>query len=677
MKPARPLFVAVVVAALAIALLPAPGRADDAVAQGLSSSNVQYVKYVPFEVGTATGARLVGKYLYVTSWRSISIYDISDPVDPQLMSLTPIGFQFESEDVATNGRILIFSETLPQVILHVWDVTDKTKPVEIAQVFGLADHTSTCILDCTYVYGSNGKIVDLRDPANPVLVGNWGAASGASVGHDVREVAPGVVSVASSQGAILDASDPLHPRLLSRIVSAQEHPNHSTAWPNDGSDRFMLGSSETFVSGPCTSASGATTVWDMSGWRETGQYRMADVWKPRNGVLFDGSPPGNAMGCSAHWLEPSPSFHDGGLFAEGYYEHGSRFFFANGAGKITEVGFFLPFGGSTSATYWITDRIVYAVDYTRGLDILRWTGPLPHDPAERNAVSALTVSSSGGATTVDGTATFAGETSPVVLADDPTGDGPLQAEASSEAGADLTQFSVQQADAADPYLTIRWKVTNLPLPNEGGAPEIVRYLWDFGVGTQRYSVFAMLTSVLTAAATLTPTDDPNGEVTKQGRSFELRGNCSGSGVSLCHHIAWLDGSFDVATKTVSVRIPIGAPYAPEIVPGAVLGPRSDSSIAAELNAGLSVVGGPATMVDEAEWTDEDAYIVPERTVTVGVAPPGTDPSQVTYSTPATLASNGSFTASIDTSNPPPGWSKLYVRACFGTSCAYSSTPLGT
>ena len=31
--------------------------------------------------------------------------------------------------------------------------------------------------------------------------------------------------------------------------------------------------------------------------------------------------------------------------------------------------------GSTSAAYWLTRKIVYAVDYTRGIDILRYNGP--------------------------------------------------------------------------------------------------------------------------------------------------------------------------------------------------------------------------------------------------------------------------------------------------------------
>jgi hypothetical protein len=41
----------------------------------------------------------------------------------------------------------------------------------------------------------------------------------------------------------------------------------------------------------------------------------------------------------------------------------------------TPKGYFLPNAGSTSAAYWINRNIVYAVDDTRGIDILRYNGP--------------------------------------------------------------------------------------------------------------------------------------------------------------------------------------------------------------------------------------------------------------------------------------------------------------
>src|SRR5687767_511992 len=82
----------------------APGATAGPGTHGVASDNVEHVAFIPFEVGTATGAKVIGKHLYVTSWKSFSIYDISDPLDPQQLSQTNFGFKFENENVSTNGE---------------------------------------------------------------------------------------------------------------------------------------------------------------------------------------------------------------------------------------------------------------------------------------------------------------------------------------------------------------------------------------------------------------------------------------------------------------------------------------------------------------------------------------------------------------------------------------------
>jgi hypothetical protein len=59
------------------------------------------------------------------------------------------------------------------------------------------------------------------------------------------------------------------------------------------------------------------------------------------------------------------------------YENGTRFLQIGANGKITEQGYFVPLGGATSAPHWAPggSDIVYAVDYERGLDVLKYTGP--------------------------------------------------------------------------------------------------------------------------------------------------------------------------------------------------------------------------------------------------------------------------------------------------------------
>jgi hypothetical protein len=664
-----------------VVLLPGVGSAGpDAVAHGVTSANVEHVRFVPFEPYSATGARLVGKYLYLTSWKNITIYDVSNPEDPQLVSYTPFAVpttsdptpdphRFENEDVPTNGKILVFSETGATLVgggtnhLRVYDVSNPAAPTQIADLAGAGQHTMTCVNDCEYLYGSSGNIIDLRTPAEPKLVANWRTITGAGSAHDVREVGPGLVAVSSGQGQIFDTSDPVNPKIVSIAGAGNAKPAHSNTWPNQATDRFLLGASETNLQPRCNgTTNGATSTWDMSDYM-SGTYTFIDSWRGANGILFDGSPPANALGCSAHWLEASPAFSNGGVFAQGYYEHGTRFFYVNGAGKLRQVGYFVPFGGSTSAAHWITDRIVYAIDYTRGIDILRWNGALPSEPDAANAVQELSASSTG---EVSGVATFLGEDAPNVLAEDPLNDGPGGANGSAS-GVDITQASVYQPDAAYPELVFTWSVSNLPNPVTGMQPENVRYVWSFVAGGKQWFVQAKAS---TLAQSTTP-DDPTGTVTKTTRAFQLRGNCEviGGVLTSCGHIAWLDGSFDVTNKTVSARVPLGTSFAPEINTGAVLAPVTPGGNS-DIYAALQVAADNNNTRDLVTY--ETNYTVPQRTVALGVAAAGTDPSQVTYGPAAVVGDDGAFSANL---GPIPVGQEVFAKACFGNTCAFGSAPV--
>src|SRR5688500_6993631 len=110
----RKLVGLVAVAVMSMALL--PGAQAGPGPPGVSSDTVEHVAFIPFEVGTATGANFFSQgkdnYMIITSWRSFSIYNINDPENPELVgNPVPFGFKFENEDVATNGSIMLFSES--------------------------------------------------------------------------------------------------------------------------------------------------------------------------------------------------------------------------------------------------------------------------------------------------------------------------------------------------------------------------------------------------------------------------------------------------------------------------------------------------------------------------------------------------------------------------------------
>jgi hypothetical protein len=345
---------------------------------GFASPNVEHVLHLPLEAGTATGMRLVGSYLYVTSWKSFSIYDVSEPMSPRRLSTTPFGFAFENEDVATNGKILLFSEQLPRNLLHVWDVEDKTQPVEIATLAGGGGHTQTCVLGCRFAYGSEGVIVDLRDPIHPKIAGSWVPTGTEAYAHDVTEVAPGIVLTAGKPMLLLDARrDPSSPKVIASAYD-DTYPIglHSADWPNKGQDAFILGSNENLASGRCDLSDGDFSVWRTRGFERTRTFTLVDTWALKNGTHSDGSPVAGGMGCSAHWFDEHPRFASSGAVVLGAYEHGTRFLHVDRAGAISEKGWFVPHAGETSAAYWLTNRLVYAVDYARGIDVLRYEGAL-------------------------------------------------------------------------------------------------------------------------------------------------------------------------------------------------------------------------------------------------------------------------------------------------------------
>lgn len=348
---------------------------SSAVATGFSSSNVEHIDTVPFDAGLASSARLVGRYLYVGGAKTLSIYDVKNPEAPVRLSTTPSGIQFPNEDIDTNGRILLMMDQQFEGALHVWDVENKTAPVEVAKLVmpQPRDHTFTCVLDCRYGYGSRGHIVDLKDPSQPKLVGSWGAML-PNDGFDLTEVAPGLLLSASRQIMLIDArKDPLRPTIIARGSTLDNRLIHSNLWPRNGKDRFFLVQGETPLTGRCDEDSGAFMTWDASRWKKTRSFTMIDEYRVSNGTFVDGNPPAGVLGCTDMWFSAHPDFYNGGLVASGFFEHGTRFLDVDPRGQISEVGYFMPIGGETIAALWINDKIVYAIDQTRGIDILRFT----------------------------------------------------------------------------------------------------------------------------------------------------------------------------------------------------------------------------------------------------------------------------------------------------------------
>jgi len=356
---------------------------------GISSDNVEFIAHIPL-AQDGVGGRIVGKYFYANDQNKIMIFDIKDPVNPQLTGVLPMPQEwlFSREDLDTNGEILVIPNQVtasadgqPEVAtnaLYIVNVEDKTNPTIISKVVGAASHTTSCVLDCQWAWGSDGKLIDLRNPTKPKLLDKkWSDGLPApSGGHDVEEVAPGLVLTASNPIMFLDIrKNPTKPKLLAVAQDKDSAVVHTARWANNARDKFLLMASETNFRAQCNETTGAFMTWDASQYRKTNTFKLIDKYRMTNGAYIDGRPAANQAGCSSHWHEASPHFDNGGIVAAAFFEHGTRFIDVSPKGKIEEIGWFMPFAGSTGAVYWATDKILYAVDYNRGIDILRWNGP--------------------------------------------------------------------------------------------------------------------------------------------------------------------------------------------------------------------------------------------------------------------------------------------------------------
>ena len=397
----RPLRAALLLATLLL-LCVAPTASAAAPPDAVMSANVEYLGSIQQDVGLTTGAKIVGDRMFVTSGKNISIYDISDPASPKPLGGMKANVAWENEEVPTNGKVLavasdFYSVGVPECVaalaptgcVQFFDVRD---PANIRQVgtVPIPNHTAECALDCQYFYGRAGTIIDARgilDGTPPRVIGNWiselraqGVDSKSC--HHIREIRPGVLLTACRPFAAIsinaaDGGSPEHPKVLYTGAAAKFV--HSARWPREGKDKFVLIGGEQNFTGRCErnnsefSVYGASKVLDG----ESNQFEgpLAQVPPAGNGVYADGKPVAGALGCSVHWFQEHPTFRNGGLVAISEYEDGVRFLQIGSDGSITEQGYFLSLGSSSSSPKWAgKDDVLYSIDYQRGIDILRWKG---------------------------------------------------------------------------------------------------------------------------------------------------------------------------------------------------------------------------------------------------------------------------------------------------------------
>ncbi len=113
--------------------------------------------------------------------------------------------------------------------------------------------------------------------------------------------------------------------------------------------------------------------YDGEGWRSTpdNPFRLTVIgqYSPAGQPGFQ---PSANDDCSAHWSQPMTGVGDGNIIVEAFYGQGTRFIDVSNPTQPQQVGYFVP-TDTVAATPAYHDGLVYAAQYTTGIDIIRFT----------------------------------------------------------------------------------------------------------------------------------------------------------------------------------------------------------------------------------------------------------------------------------------------------------------
>jgi hypothetical protein len=276
----------------------------------------------------------------------------------------------------------------------------------------VTDHTWTCVSgvdatrkknSCAWAYGRSGHIVDLRDPAKPALLDatwrasvDYGDRGNRPYTHDLTEIRPGLVMSAGATSILMDTANPAKPLKLTAIDQQERFPSlgfHSLEWARGGTSPWLVAGTEIAPGGPtnlagsdCNGEDSVIETWDaravvkaLKTYRPgTGakglrgaRFTKVDAFDAAGrGIFLDGAAPGHILYC-AHWMELHPDFTDSGRMAVSYYDRGTRFVDIAKNGTMKEIGWIVPAEGYSGSPQWISDDVVYVMDYRRGLEVVR------------------------------------------------------------------------------------------------------------------------------------------------------------------------------------------------------------------------------------------------------------------------------------------------------------------
>lgn len=394
------------------------------------SSNVQPLANIPRQGplvgGFHSDLAFFGNYAIQGSYDGFTVYDITTPKKPRTVTQVFCPGGQGDVSVSPDGRLLFFSVDFARTSdscasapgsvadpnewegVRIFDISDIARPQYIKAVStncGSHTHTMVPAKDSAdvYLYVSSynpdesfphcqpphdsisiikvpaANPADAAVVAEPVLFPGGGAARTSGC-HDItvfpdRDLAAGACM---GDGVLIDISDRLNPNVITTV----EDPNfafyHSATFNNTASQVIFTdelgGGGAATCNDQVGPQRGADAIYDIAGTGDNRTLTFQGYFKiPRNQTANEN--------CVAHngSLIPVAGRQ---VYVQSWYQGGVSIFEFTNATAATEIGYFdrgpiddenLVLGGSWSAYYY--NGFIYSSDITRGLDVLKVTGP--------------------------------------------------------------------------------------------------------------------------------------------------------------------------------------------------------------------------------------------------------------------------------------------------------------
>ena len=183
---------------------------------------------------------------------------------------------------------------------------------------------------------------------------------------------------------------------------------------------------------------------------------------------------------------------------------------------------------------------------------------------------------------------------PVVVGTDDAGDWGANVDSTlapvgGALGQELVEASIGMADAK----TVNFVIKVAGLPPTGGIPEFARYSWDFTVNGSAFGMSGNFTDYARGICypahtnSCPPPKDPG-----QQPFYIRQGPCTigSGGLGECNLIATVKATFDVASSTITIPVPLAALKAK---PGSKIGPGTNSVFGSTVYASPAAVSANA------------------------------------------------------------------------------------